>query len=204
MKNRSNSFRFIVSVLYLIAMFPACAGAQGWTLDESPSGLESFALGFASSLAAHEAGHYVVAKSKGYQVSHDGLSITYPGTNFTRAGQLQLASAGFQTQWVLSEFALRDKNGHEHSKPPSNFEAGVVFSYIGVSAAYLTFLENQYNGDVYGMSRATGYSHDKIALMMAIPAVLDAWRLLGDDVPGWVPDLSVMSKGIAAAWIWSY
>ena len=204
MNNRSSFFRFIVSVPLLAAIFPACVQAQGWTLDESPSGLGSFALGFASSLAAHEVGHFIVAKSKGYSVSHDGLSITYPGADFTRAGQLQLASAGFQTQWVLSEFALRDKSGHEHSKPPSDFEAGVVFSYIGVSAAYLTFLENQYNGDVYGMSRATGYSHDKIALMVAIPAVLDAWRLLGDDVPAWVPNLSVMSKGIAAAWIWSY
>lgn len=204
MKRARSSILAVSWVLCTFTMLPTGALGQGWTLDESPSGLESFALGFVSSLAAHEAGHFVVAKSKGYQVSHDGFSITYPGTNFTRAGQLQLASAGFQTQWVLSEFALRDKKGHEHNKPPSNFEAGVVCSYIGVSVAYLTFLENQYNGDVYGMSRATGYSHDKIALMMAVPAVLDAWRLFGNDVPEWVPNLSVMSKGIAAAWIWSY
>ena len=39
--------------------------------------------------------------------------------------------------------------------------------------------------------------------MMAVPAVLDAWRLFGNDVPEWVPALSVMSKGIGAAWIWS-
>ena len=193
-----------VSLLFLVAMLPG--GYTGTRLDlrRIAFRLGSFALGFASSLAAHEAGHFIVAKSKGYEVSHDRFSITYPGANFTRAGQLQLASAGFQTQWVLSEFVLRDKNGHEHTKPPSDFEAGVVCSYMGVSVAYLTFLENQYNGDVYGMSRATGYSHDRIALMVAIPAVLDAWRLFGDDVPGWVPDLSVMSKGIAAAWIWSY
>ena len=204
MKNKNKLCNLPELLLFFAAMSPVCACAQGWTLDESPSGWERFALGFASSLAAHEAGHFIVAKSKGYDVSHDGLSITYPGANYTRADQLQLASAGFQTQWVLSEFALRDKNGHEHSKPLSDFEAGVVCSYIGVSAAYLTFLENQYSGDVYGMSRATGYSHDKIALMVAIPAVLDAWRLFGDDVPEWVPDLSVMSKGITAAWIWTY
>ena len=204
MKSKSRRSGLTVLLLSLVAMLPAGARAQSWTFDDSPTAWERFALGFASSLAAHEAGHFIVAKSKGYEVSHDGLSITYPGTNFTRAGQLQLASAGFQTQWVLSEFALRDNNGHEHTAPPSDFQAGVVCSYIGVSAAYLTFLENQYNGDVYGMSRATGYSHDRIALMVAIPAVLDAWRLFGDDVPAWVPDLSVMSKGIAAAWIWSY
>ncbi len=198
------TFHSVFYGLMLLALSPLCANGQGWSLGEAGSGWERFALGFVSGIAAHEATHIVVAKSKGYRVSHEGLSITYPGTNFTRAGQLQLASAGFQTQWVLSEFALRDEHGHEHTTPPSDFGAGVVCSYVAVSAAYLTFLKNQYNGDVYGMSRATGYSHDRIALMMAIPAVLDAWRLLGDDVPEWVPTLSVMSKGIGAAWIWTY
>jgi len=41
-------------------------------------------------------------------------------------------------------------------------------------------------------------------LIAAVPAVLDAWRLLGDDVPQWVPMLSVASKGLAATWIWTY
>ena len=204
MKNDKSSFRLATWVLFIIAMLPACAWGQGWYFDESGSGWERFALGFVSGIAAHEAGHLVVATTKGYRVSHDGLSLTYPGTNFTRAGQLQLASAGLQTQWVLSEFVLRDQNGREHIKPPSDFGAGVVCSYLGVSFAYLTILKNQTQGDVYGMSRASGMSHDRIALMMAVPAVLDAWRLFGNDVPEWVPTFSVMSKGIGAAWIWSY
>lgn len=187
-------------IALLAALLPACACGQGWSFGEGGAGWERFALGVFSGIAAHEAGHVLVAKSKGYPVSHDGLSLTYPGVNFTRAGQLQLASAGFQTQWLLSELVLQG----EHGKPPRDFGAGVVASYVGVSAAYLTFLKNQYNGDVYGMSRASGMSHDRIALMLAIPAVLDAWRLLGDDVPAWVPALSVASKGIGAAWIWSY
>src|SRR5512146_77468 len=203
-KKHKGSFLLVSWALGISALLPACAHGEGWFFDEAGSGWERFAMGFVSGIAAHETGHLVVAKTKGYRVGHEGLSITYPGTNFTRAGQLQLASAGFQTQWVLSEFVLRDESGHEHTRPPSDFGAGVVCSYIGVSAAYLTFLKNQYNGDVYGMSRASGYSHDRIALMMAIPAALDAWRLFGDDVPEWVPTLSVMSKGIGAAWIWTY
>lgn len=204
MKKIGLSFIASCWLMSMLALSPASASAEGWTIEADTSAWERFALGIASGIVAHEAGHLVVAKTKGYRVSHEGLSITYPGTDFTRAGQLQLASAGFQTQWVLSEWVLRDEHGHERTKPPGDFGAGVVFSYIGVSAAYLTFLKNQYNGDVYGMSRASGYSHDRIALMMAIPAVLDAWRLFGDDVPEWVPTLSVMSKGIGAAWIWSY
>ncbi len=191
--------------LYIGLVFcglPTTAQAEGWSLREAD--WMDMSLGVVSGIVAHEVGHFVVAKSKGYQVSHDGLSITYPGTNFTHSGQLQLASAGFQTQWVLSELVLRDQNGREHIRPPSDFGAGVVISYVGVSAAYLTFLKNQITGDVYGMSHASGLSHDRIALMMAIPAVLDAWRLFGDDVPEWVPAVSVMSKGIGAAWIWSY
>jgi hypothetical protein len=204
MQNFSLKFAQIFLLMFLCALLPQRAQAEGWVLDDSASSWGRFTLGFVSGIAAHEAGHLVVATTKGYRPSHDGLSITYPGTDFTRPGQLQLASAGFQTQWVLSELVLRDVHGREHIKPPSDFGAGVVCSYIGVSAAYLTFLKNQISGDVYGMSRASQMSHDRIALMMAIPAALDAWRLFGDDVPQWVPTLSVASKGIGAAWIWSY
>ena len=185
-------------------MIPASADAEGWSLDDTGSRWGQFAFGFASGIVAHEAGHILIATSKGYRVSYDGLSITYPGANYSPANQLQLASAGFQTQWVLSEMVLRDRNGREHKTPPGDFGAGVVCSYLGVSFAYLTFLKNQQQGDVYGMSYATGLSRDRIALMLAIPAVLDAWRLFGNDVPQWVPALSVASKGIGAAWIWTY
>jgi hypothetical protein len=185
-----------------IASLPTSAHGEGWSLREADWG--SLTMGIVSGIAAHEVGHMVVATTKGYSVGHDGLSIVYPGAHFTRSSQLQLASAGVQTQWLLSELVLRDKNGRENLRPPSDYGAGVVISYVGVSAAYLTLLKNQLNGDVYGMSRGSGLSHDRIALMMAVPAVLDAWRLFGDDVPAWVPAVSVMSKGIGAAWIWTY
>ena len=190
--------------LCILVVLPASANAEGWSLDETGSRWQQFAFGFASGIVGHEAGHMLVATSKGYLVRYDGLSITYPGAKMSPASHLQLASAGFQSQWVMSELELRDQNGREHRKPPSDFAAGVVCSYLGVSLAYLTFLKNQNQGDVKGMSDATGLSRDRIALMLAIPAVLDTWRLFGDDVPQWVPTLSVMSKGIGAAWIWTY
>jgi hypothetical protein len=203
-KNEGRRSCWWVGALFIVAMLPVHVRGEGYSIDESEAGWEKFALGFASGIVAHEAGHVFVATTKGYSVSHDGLSLVYSGAKLTPAAQLQLASAGFQTQWVLSEFVLRDRNGDEHIKPPGDFGAGVVCSYLGVSFAYLTFLKNQYQGDVYGMSQATGYSRDRISLMLAVPAVLDTWRLFGNDVPGWVPALSVMSKGIGAAWIWSY
>jgi hypothetical protein len=202
MNKKMHPLHLASRLLFLLATLPACAWGQGWSLREADWG--SVTLGIVSGIAAHEAGHLVVAKSKGYRVGHEGLSITYPGTDYTRSGQLQLASAGYQTQWVLSELALRDDSWQERKTPPGDFGAGVVCSSIGVSLAYLTVLKHQYNGDVYGISRASGMSHDRAALMMAIPAALDTWRLFGDDVPEWVPNLSVMGKGLAMAWIWTY
>ena len=83
-----------------------------------------FMLGLASGIGAHELGHYVVATSKGYRVGYDGLSIVYPSATFTDADHLQVASAGFQTQWLMAELALRDHNGNEVK--PGNFGAGMV------------------------------------------------------------------------------
>jgi hypothetical protein len=204
MKNNKSILRLAFWMLCMLMALPLNASGEGWSLDDTGSRWEQFAFGFASGIVGHEVGHIVIVKSKGYQVSHDGLSITYPGAKASPASHLQLASAGFQTQWVLSEFVLRDEHGKEHRKPPGDFGAGVVCSYLGVSLAYLTFLKNQNQGDVYGMSNATGMSRDRIALMLAIPAVLDTWRLFGNDVPEWVPAVSVMSKGVGAAWIWTY
>lgn len=163
-----------------------------------------FALGFASGLGAHELGHYVVATSKGYNVSHDGLSIVYPGRAFTNADQLQVASAGFQAQWLVTELALRDHNGREMKESPGNFQAGVVCAHLGITLAYLTILKDQKHGDVAGIAEASKHSNDSIVLSLAIPGALDAWRLFGTRVPAWVPQLSLLGKGLGMAWVWTY
>lgn len=163
-----------------------------------------FVLGLASGYGAHELGHYVVATSKGYPVSHDGLSIVYPNAKFTDADHLQVASAGFQTQWLMAELAFRDHNGNEKKAAPGNFGAGVICAHLGITLAYLTVLKDHQQGDVAGMAEATKRSNDQIVLALAIPGALDAWRLFGNQVPEWVPQLSVASKGLGIAWAWTY
>ena len=54
------------------------------------------------------------------------------------------------------------------------------------------------------MAQATGLSKNKIALALAVPGALDAWRLFGTQVPEWVPQLSLLSKGLGMAWAWTY
>ncbi len=189
-------------MLSLSVLLPTGARGEGWSFNDVGAEWGQFALGFAASYAAHEAGHYVIARSLGYQVSHDGLSIIYPGARFTPADHLRVASAGFQTQWVLDELAL-----HDHGEPrrkPTNFGAGMLCAHIGTALAYLTVLKDHPRGDIVGLSEATGLSNDRLALMFAAPALLDAWRLFGDDVPSWVPQLSLAAKGAGLTWIWTY
>jgi len=195
---------FRYSPLLLAALLTANVYGEGWSFDNASSEWGKFALGIVSGIAGHELGHYVVATSKGYTVGHDGLSIVYSGKTFSASDHLQVASAGFQTQWLLTEFVLRDSNGKEIRSPPGNFGAGVVCAHLAITAAYLVSLKDHPQGDVVGMSQATGYSHDRIMMALAIPGALDAWRLFGNQVPPWVPQLSLLGKGLGMAWIWTY
>ena len=195
---------FRYTSLLFAALLTTDAYCEGWSFDDARSEFGRFSLGFASGLVGHELGHYVVATSKGYNVGHDGLSIIYPGAEFTPADHLQVASAGFQVQWIMAEFALRDSSGKELKGPPANFGAGVVCAHLAITTAYVVYLKDHPQGDVVGMAQATGYSNDRIALALAIPGALDAWRLFGNQVPEWVPQLSLFSKGVGMAWIWTY
>ena len=195
-------FRFLA--LLVPTLLPMDAYGGGWSFEDARTEWGRFTLGFASGIVAHELGHYVVATSKGYKVDHDGLAIVYPGAVFTDADQLQVASAGFQTQWLLTELVLRDRNGREKKEPPGNFGAGVVCAHLGITLAYLVSLKDHKQGDVVSMAEATGFSNNQIALALAVPAALDAWRLFGNQVPEWVPQLSLLSKGLGIAWVWTY
>ena len=155
-------------------------------------------------IAGHELGHYLVATSKGYEVHFDGPTLVYSGADLSGADQLQVASAGFQAQWILTELVLRDRDGRESKSPPGNFGAGVVSAHLGITFAYLTFLKNHKQGDVTGMAEASGFSKNQIAATLAVPAVLDAWRLFGNQVPGWVSHVSLLGKGVGIAWVWTF
>jgi len=195
---------FRYSALLLTVLLNTNAYCDGWSIDNAQSDLGRFSLGFASGIVVHELGHYVVATSKGYKVGRDGLSIVYPGATFTASDQLQVASAGFQMQWLLSEWVLRDSNGKTPEYRLDNFGAGMVCSHIAITLAYLVYLKDHKQGDVAGMAKATRYSNDRIALALTVPGALDTWRLFGNKVPEWVPQLSLIGKGLGMTWIWTY
>ncbi|RJP95707.1 MAG: hypothetical protein C4518_00795 [Desulfobacteraceae bacterium] len=79
----------------------------------------------------------------------------------------------------------------------------VVF-HLAATAAYITFLKSHEKGDIVGAAKATGLSTDQVALMAAIPALLDGWRLFAKHPDAWVPVLSAGIKGIGIVVIWSH
>jgi hypothetical protein len=182
----------------MLCLAPAAVAGEGWSPAEVSEDWLGFITGMAGSIAAHELGHVLVARTHGYYIEHDGLSLTFTPAFRSRSDHLRVASAGFQGQWLAAEaaFAAGDKWG--------NLGAGLVCGHLATSLAYLAILKNHKRGDTVGMAKASGLSVDQVALLAAIPAVLDSWRLFGRDVPNWVPGLSLGLKGAGIAAVWTY
>ena len=179
-------------------------GANAWSFDLIKEDKSNVLLGFFGGIAVHELGHITVAALKGTDIKFDRLSITYPDPDLTDDDRLQLSSAGFQSQWIASELAFRYLTDENTATRIRNRAAGVVLSHLAITAAYMTFLKNDSNGDIDGMSRATGISNDRLLLAVTVPAILDGWRLLGHTVPKWVSTASVVTKGVGITWAWTY
>ncbi len=195
--------KLISSLLILAALLtPAVAGA--WSLRQIGDKTGAFLLGFASGYLAHEAGHVLVATAKGYDVELDGVTIIYPDAQMSDSDRLQISSAGFQAQWLATEAAFLYRDKKELSPTSDNFTAGVIGSHLAITTAYLTVLRDHQDGDTYAMAGATDLSTGQIAALLAVPAILDTWRLFGNDVPQWVPALSVSAKGAGFVAIWTY
>jgi hypothetical protein len=163
--------------------------------------LTGLVVGAAGMVLGHELGHFALAASMDIDAEFDGVTVVYPGTDLSSQQQARVASAGFQSQWLLSELAF-----HFLDKPdaaPNSIAAGVVLGHLGITAAYLSFLKNEKEGDVAGMANAFGKNRTDLALLLAVPALLDGWRLFGKP-PDWVPVLSRAGKGLGLAWIWSW
>lgn len=192
----------LLAVCWVLSAMPA-RGA-GWSPTTLRQDWAPFLLGLAGGIAGHELGHVVVAKARGYSLDHDGPSITYPEADFSRSGRLQTASAGLQAQWLVTEAVFAHQQLRNPDQPPGPFAAGLVCAHLAISAAYLTVLKNHAQGDVVGMAEATGLSIDQLVMLALVPALLDGWRLFGDQVPAWVPALSFGFKGAALTAIWTY
>jgi len=188
----------------IFLLWAGTASAEQWEWGRAKNNSGAFLLGFTSGYAVHELGHIIAAEALGFDTDFDGPTIIYPEAQMTDAEHLQVASAGFQAQWLVSEAALRYREHKKLAEFGDSFNAGLISSHLLITAAYMTVLMNHQDGDLQGASEATGISNDKLAALVAIPAILDTWRLFGKEVPEWVPALSVGAKGVGITMIWTY
>ncbi|MFT5112996.1 MAG: hypothetical protein ACI8P9_002324 [Parasphingorhabdus sp.] len=197
---RHHQYWSYILVVLGVFLHPA-SFAQNWDIG-TESQWKSVTGGALAGIALHELGHIGLAEILDREVDYDGVTIFYPDENLSDQDRARLASAGVQVQWLISESLLR--KSEEQKTSLSSFRAGLVLSQILVSAAYLTILYDHDDGDVTGIHEATGWSRGKIAAALAIPAALDTWRLIGLDVPRWVPNISLLSKGLGLTAIWTF
>ena len=188
-------------VCWLLACFTSNVHSQNWDY-RSEAAWRSVAGGVLTGIALHELGHIGLAEALDREVDYDSVTIFYPDPDLTNKDRARLASAGFQTQWLVSEGLLQ--RAERQRQPLSSFNAGIVLSHLLISAAYLSVLYDHEDGDVNGIHEATGWSRAKVAAALSIPAILDTWRLTGTDVPKWVPRVSLFSKGIGITAIWTF
>ena len=192
-----NVFNVIRLTTFIFVLFAPCHVLAGPLGEFDLRGLATGAIGM---IVGHEIGHFAVAESMNIKAEFDGVTVVYPNSSLTPRQHLRVASAGFQTQWLLSELAF-----HYLDKPDveqHSVATGAVLAHIAITTAYLTVLKNNKDGDVVGMATALGKSRSNVALTLALPALLDAWRLFGEP-PDWVPHLSRTSKGLGMVWIWN-
>ncbi len=154
--------------------------------------------------AVHEAGHFVVAASQGGHAHFDGVTITYPHAGFSPRQRLRTASAGFQFQWLVSEAVLLPREARLTDHPVSAFEGGVVSAHLAISATYLAGLYRHPESDVSGISAGSGVPPGQVVVLLAVPALIDGWRLFGRSTPGWLPTLSLSIKGSMVGWVWQF
>lgn len=160
--------------------------------------------GAATTIAIHELGHFMVAGLEDVDASFDGVTVTYRNTENTDRQNLRLSSAGYQFQWLASEYAFSQLDRPQLSARARAWNSGMVLGHIGITIAYLSFLKDHEDGDAVGSSIAAGMSTDQLVGLLAIPAVLDSWRLFGKHSPHWASWASRGFKTIGISAVWTF
>lgn len=199
---RAHSVAKIVCLSAII--LPISAHAQLINIEQIKSSWGLVLGGAATSIAAHELGHFMVAEHEDADAYFDNITVKYRHTDGSDKQNLRLSSAGYQTQWLTSELGFYQLNQANISDNKRAWNAGLVIGHLGITAAYLTFLKDHEDGDARGVSSATDISTDKIVALLAIPALLDSWRLFGQNTPKWASWTSQGFKAVGISAIWQF
>jgi len=174
--------------------------ASAWDIRASDP--NNLLLGGVGMVLWHELGHIGIARTLDIDTDYDGVTIVYPDLTRGSKDQLRVASGGFQAQWLLSELAFHHLDQADNGAY-NDIATGAILGHLAITASYLAVLKNEEDGDIAGMANALGWNRNDVVLLLAIPAILDTWRLFGNP-PHWVPRLSQVSKGLGVTWVWSW
>lgn len=163
----------------------------------------SFWTGFAGGIITHELGHVTMASSVGQSSRLQSGSVVYPNSSFSAKEALRVSTAGFQTQWLLSEWAFYELENPEETVWDEQHYAGLITAHITISLAYLAGLKEQPTSDIYNAAAVSGRSRNQLMVAALAPTLLDAYRLWGD-APAWVDKLSIGLKAGEIGLIWTF
>ena len=140
-----------------------------------------FALGFISSILAHEAGHVVASFAVGghpYFGFDKGRPTVYSGidANLDPHKQFIFSSAGLTVQTLMDELIL-DIPHHRGGV----FERGLLAGGIATTAFYITIGRNASVSDVTFMSRTSSLSKTQVSLIFGAIAASHVLRIHYDD-----------------------
>jgi len=159
--------------------------------------------GAVAGLLFHELGHTVVGMVYGGNPKLSNGSIVYPNSHFSRKASMRVSSAGFQAQWLLSELSFAALKNDDEWLNRRHYQ-GMIAMHIAISTAYLIRLKDMPTSDIYAASQASQLSRKQLAWVTFLPAALDAYRLMGEDLPDWVGHLSLSIKAAEVGYIWTF
>jgi hypothetical protein len=140
-----------------------------------------FALGFVSSILAHEAGHVIASYAVGGRPSFGfdkGRPTIYSGidSNLEPHKQFIFSSAGLTVQTLMDELIL-DIPHHRGGA----FERGLLAGGIATTAFYITIGRSASVSDVTFMARTSSLSKTEVSLIFGAIAASHVLRIHYDD-----------------------
>jgi hypothetical protein len=175
--------------LFLLAALPAIACAQSEPLTpprqsqmmrqaaDSDNYWQRFALGFASSIVAHESAHVLSSLLMGfhpyYALDH-GRPTVFSGIDSNKYPHQQFifSASGLTTQAVINELILDIP--HVGGGP---FERGLLAGSIGTTLFYITLGRNGSVSDISVMSRTSSLSKTQLSLIFGGYSAIQAFRI---------------------------
>jgi hypothetical protein len=156
------------------------AGAQATAAPRSDHYWRKFAIGFASSVLAHETAHLVTAVAVGahpYVGFDKGRPTVFSGIDSERHPHKQFlfSAAGLTTQALINEAIL----DIPHSKGGA-MERGLLAGGIATTVFYVTLGRNASVSDISFMARTSSLSKTQLSLIFGGVAAIQAWRVARD------------------------